>query len=179
MTTAADSDPDYGPRGYLPERAAHRARKIILRERMGLGWPLAAVVAAVVLAVAGGAFLVTRTGPPGAPFAPLVELGAVDTGAAVTVTTAGREILVVRTATRVQAFVDPGQSVAYCGESGLLEAPDGSVWDLGGRLLGGPGRSLAALPTQVHAGVIYADAGAARAAAAAPDSGVSPRCTVP
>lgn len=179
MTSATDSEPEYGPRGYLPERAARRARKIILRERMGLGWPLAALAAAVVLAVAGGSFLLTRTGPPDAPFAPVADLAAVPAGEAVTVTAPDGDVLVVRTATRVQAFLAPGKAVAYCGASGLLEAPDGALWDTGGRLLGGPGDSLAVAPTQVHAGVVYADLGAARAPPAGADSGARPRCAVP
>nr|MBA2530088.1 adenosylcobinamide-GDP ribazoletransferase [Euzebyales bacterium] len=63
--------PDYGPRGYLPERAAKRARKIVLREQMGPAWPLAAVAAALLVGATGLWYLVTAGRPPGPPYTPL------------------------------------------------------------------------------------------------------------
>ncbi|HUG87123.1 MAG TPA: hypothetical protein VMM13_21320, partial [Euzebya sp.] len=50
--TASDpaaQQPEFGPGGYLPARAAQRARKIVLREQMGLHWAVAAVVAGLLI----------------------------------------------------------------------------------------------------------------------------------
>ena len=50
---ARPGDPEYGPGGYLPSKAAGRARKIVLRAPLGIGWIVASVVLAVVIAVVG------------------------------------------------------------------------------------------------------------------------------
>ncbi|HWB72263.1 MAG TPA: hypothetical protein VG452_08590 [Egibacteraceae bacterium] len=73
---------DAGPPGYLPQRAARRARKIVLRAPLGVGWILAALAAALVVAAAGLAFLLARTGPPGPPFVAVAELDDLEHGAA-------------------------------------------------------------------------------------------------
>lgn len=154
---ASRSAPEYGPAGYLPERAARRARKVILRGRMGLGWPLAAVAAGTLVLVAGVAFLLTRTAPPGPPYAPLVAIDDVDPRAASVVPGAGREFVVVRAGGGVRVFRAPGPAVAYCPVSRRLEAADGTVWALSGRVVGGPGGSLAPVPAQVFRGTLYVD----------------------
>jgi len=145
--------PDFGPRGYLPPRAARRARKIVLRERMGLQWPVAAVVTAALVVVVGLLYLV-RSGPPGPPF---VAVGRVPDAEAVTIADAGgTPVLVVGAAGRVRAFVDPGTPVTWCAASRRLEAPDG-VWTPEGILVGGQGASLRQVASTVHDGELYVD----------------------
>ncbi|MBW3601967.1 MAG: hypothetical protein KY434_04605 [Actinobacteria bacterium] len=154
---ATPPEPAYGPGGYLPDRAARRARKIVLRSRMGLGWPVAALLAAALVAAAGAVFLATRAGPPGPPLVPVAPVDAVDPrGASVLRAPDGRRVLVVRAGGGVRAFAAPEAAVAWCPASGRLESAR-SVWDSGGSLLGGPGRSLRPLPAQVFAGRLYVD----------------------
>lgn len=150
--------PDYGPRGYLPPRAAKRARKIILREPMGLQWAIAAVVAGVLVLLAGGALFLLRSGPPSAPFVPVGEIARIDPrGAGTLALGADRAVLVLRGAGGVAVFDDPGVPVAWCPPRSLLVARDDAAWSPGGRLVGGDGESLARLPSQVHDGVLYVD----------------------
>lgn len=175
MSHARPPDPEYGPRGYLPDRAAKRARKIILREQMGLGWPVAAVVAAVLLAILGIVYLVTQTGPPGPPHR---ELGALeDFGSAAAVEAAGDTVLVVRAGGGVRAFAHPGAAVTWCPASRRLEGRDGTVWTVTGRLVGGDGRSLAPLPVQVHDGRLFVDPSNPLRPPAPHDAGEVPACT--
>lgn len=150
--------PDAGPRGYLPERAAKRARKIVLREQMGLGWPVAAVLAGLLLAGLGLLFLMTRAGPPGAPYRDLGALEDVDPRGAALVGEGAATALVVRAGGGVRVYEPPSAGVAYCAASDALEARStGQVWDLRGRLIGGDGASLRPLPAQVHAGRLWID----------------------
>ncbi|CAN5255555.1 hypothetical protein BH20ACT9_BH20ACT9_02200 [soil metagenome] len=154
---ATQPEPAHGPGGYLPDRAARRARKIVLRSRMGLGWPIAALLAAVLVAGTGAVFLTTRAAPPGAPLVPVAPVSAVDPrGASVLRSPGGHRVVVVRAEGGVRAFAAPGAAVAWCAASGRLESPR-SVWDAEGRLLGGPGRSLRPLPAQVFGGTLYVD----------------------
>jgi hypothetical protein len=148
---------EFGPRGYLPPRAARRARKIILREQMGLGWPVAALGASLLVLLAGLAFLLLRTGPPASPFAAVGELSAVEPGGVGAVELGGEELLVVRSGGGVRVYLAPREAVDYCPASGRLEGADGTVWNLNGRRVGGPGDSLAPVPAEVHSGVLYAD----------------------
>lgn len=149
--------PDYGPGGYLPDRAARRARKIVLRSRMGAAWPIAALLAAVLVAGTGAVFLATRAAPPGAPLVPVAPVSAVDPrGSSVLRSPGGHRVVVLRAGGRMRAFAAPGAAVAWCAASGRLESPR-SVWDAEGRLLGGPGRSLRPLPVTVFAGDLYVD----------------------
>lgn len=157
MTSQTDDRPDFGPRGYLPQRAAQRARKIVLREQMGLGWPLAAATAAVVVAAVGAVFLLTRDEPPAPPYTPAVPLEQVDPRGAAVVDVAGiGDVLVVRAGGGVQVFGAPERDAVYCPASGRLEAP-GAVWNLNGRRVGGDGPSLQPVPTDVHGGTVYVD----------------------
>jgi hypothetical protein len=60
-------DPETGERfGYLPRKAAQR--KIIIRRALGLPWVVGALAAAVVIALTGIAFLVSRADSPGKGF---------------------------------------------------------------------------------------------------------------
>lgn len=166
----AEKDLEFGPSGYLPERASKRARKIVLRAPLGLEWIVASVIAGVVLLAAGLLFLrISGDGPqpPYVEVAPLVELEAAQHDAAL-------DALVVAAGGRVRAFADAGD-VDYCEASNRLEAPDGRVWSLTGRGLGTD--SLDEHPTVVHDGVVFVDptraASAADPSPDAPDPGCS------
>jgi hypothetical protein len=172
----ASQTPDFGPSGYLPPRAASRARKIVLREPLGLAWAIGAVVAGVVVLIAG-AVLLSRIGPPDAPFVPVGEVAAVDPrGAAVMPVPGDGEALVVRGAGGVTVFTAPDAAVSWCPDTGRLEAADGRVWEPDGRLVGGDGRSLARLPAQVHGGTLYVDPSAAATVRAPRPRGEVPGC---
>lgn len=150
-----DSGPDYGPGGYLPDRAARRARKIVLREQMGLVWVIAAAVASVVVAGVGGFYLMLRAAPPQEPFVAVAGIERFDPRGAETATADGAEILVVRAGGGVRVFAAPEVDVAYCAESHRLEGADGSVWDVRGRRTGGDAASLRPLSGTAHDDVLY------------------------
>jgi len=178
------SDPEFGPRGYLPGRAAKRARKIVLREQMGLGWPLAAVGASLALVVVAVVFFALRSGPPGPPFTAVGSVA--DFGretVAVLGTDSGPPALVVRTGGALRAFAGPGEEVRWCEASRRLESEAGTVWTLEGvRVSGEPGvagGSLAALPTAVHDGKLYVASTAPEAPLPAAPNGAVPRCAPP
>ena len=150
-------NPEFGPSGYLPERASKRARKIILRAPLGMQWVVGALLAGVVLLVAGMLFF-QRSGSP--PPAPWIAAGPIEAfGAAEVVELAGPDgptgVLIVTAGGRVRAFADAPQ-VRYCASSNLLQAPDGSSWSLVGR---GLERipSLDQHPTLVQDGRLYVD----------------------
>jgi hypothetical protein len=151
--------PEFGPRGYLPERAARRARKIVLREQMGIGWPVAAVGAAVLVATVGVAFLL-RSGPPAPPFRAAGSLTGLATAQAQVVGLDGPEgdVLVVRAGGGVRTFAPPPARVTWCDATRRLESSDGQVWTLDGLLVGGGGTSLQPLPSTVYDGELYVDA---------------------
>jgi hypothetical protein len=144
---------EYGPRGYLPERAAKRARKIILREQMGVGWPVAALGAAVLVALTGVAYVLLVARAPGPPFQAVGRLDAVAAGSAGVLD----GVLVVRAGGALRTFVAPDDPVEYCRATRRLEAADGRVWERTGRLVGGDGSSLQPLVSRVHDGVVYVD----------------------
>lgn len=146
-------EPEYGPRGYLPERAAKRARKIVLRERMGLGWPIAAALAAVLVLFAGAAYVLARAGPPAPPFERLAPLDAVDPRGVATLD----GYLVVRAGGPLRVFVAPAAAVEWCAAAGQLESAAGAVWSREGFLLGGDAGPLPRVPAEVHAGDVYVD----------------------
>lgn len=146
-------DPHFGPSGYLPERAAKRARKIVLRSPLGLQWVIASVVAGVVIVVAAAIFLTQAGGPPGGPY---VEVGPVDAVGDARFD-GDRDLLYVGAVGKVRAFaVDPDDVPVYCAESRQLESPGGRVWSPTGRALDG-GVSLREHPTVVVDGVVYVD----------------------
>ena len=150
--------PEFGPGGYLPPKAAKRARKIVLREQMGWGWPIAAVGAALLVAVAGGIFLLTANSPPGAPFVALAPLSQVEpAGAAVLSSSTRVDVLVVRAGGVVRAFRADADGVAWCSQSRRLET-DTAAWSTDGRLVFGDAPSLTPLRSTVFEGTVYVDA---------------------
>jgi hypothetical protein len=174
-------DTEYGPSGYLPQRAAKRARKIVLRERMSLGWPLAALAAAAVIAVAGVLFLLTWSSLPPPPWRAAGPLSAVDEATVVPVSGLDHGVLIVRAGGGLLAFAAPSDPVAYCVPSGHLESAAGTVWGLDGRLLSGQlsEQSLRRIPVQVFDGTVYVNptvgnALPSRAGTAAPICGTRP-----
>lgn len=182
---SAPAPADFGPRGYLPERAAKRARKIVLREQMGLQWPIAAGVAALVVALAGTVYLLTGTDAPGEPYRPLLGIDAVDPRGA-EVLAAGepragfpapvRDLAVVRAGGGVRVLEAPSPDVVYCPASQRLEAPTGQVWNPNGRLVGGAGSSLPSVPALVFDGVLYVDETTTAPPPPAEPRGEQPRC---
>ena len=162
--------PGFGPSGYLPDRAARRARKIVLRAPLGLQWVVASLVAGFVVLVAG--FLLLGRGAE-APGEPWVVLGPVDALPA-SAYDPGTGLLVVHVAGRVRAF-DAPPGVAYCAPSNRLEHPDGRVWALTGRGFAGT-PSLAPVPTLAVSGVAHVDPSAVGTPAAPLDDPALPGC---
>jgi hypothetical protein len=144
--------PDFGPGGYLPERAARRARKIVLRAPLGLQWVVASLVAGAVLLVAGLLFLGQGAAGPQAPWTALGPLEGLEHAAVDPVT----DLLVVTVGGRLRAFEAP-EGVLYCAMSNRLEHPDGRVWALTGRGYAGT-PSLVPVPTLTVSGEAYLDA---------------------
>jgi hypothetical protein len=147
----SDPRPEFGPRGYLPDRAARRARKIILRAPLGLQWIVASLVAGAVLLVAGVILLGRGDAEPQPPWIPLGPLAALEVSAV----DPGTGLLVVTVAGRLRAFEAP-EGVRYCTPSNRLEHPDGRVWALTGRGYAGT-PSLIPVPTLTVAGKAYLD----------------------
>lgn len=171
-------DAEFGPGGYLPRRAADRARKIVLRERMALSWPIAALVAGLIVLGAGTAFLL-RGGPPDAPFVAVTELQALADDQAEVVPAEGGDLLVVRAGGAIHAFVAPDRAVRWCARAQRLEGVDGAVWQVDGRRVGGDAPSLRPVPTAVHSGVVYAAVQRAAAPPPPADRGETPACETP
>lgn len=142
---------EFGPSGYLPERASKRARKIVLRAPLGAQWMVAALVAGVVVVIAGVVFLLQSSDAPGEPWVPAAEVAQIGRAAVVE----DGNVLLVTGAGRVRAFVAAGD-LAYCEPTNRLESPEGGVWTLTGRGLGGTA-SLQEHPTLIHEGVVYLD----------------------
>jgi hypothetical protein len=147
-----EPSPSFGPSGYLPDRAARRARKIVLRAPLGLQWIVASLVAGLVVLVAGVMLLSRASTPPGPPW---TVLAPVETLAPSSVD-APSGLLVVHVGGRVRAFSAP-DGVAYCPASNRLEHPDGRVWALTGRGTGGTA-SLVPVPTSIVGGIVHVDA---------------------
>jgi hypothetical protein len=147
----SDAAPGFGPRGHLPDRAARRARKIVLRAPLGLQWVVASLVAGLVVLVAGLLVLDRAGSPPGPPWEPI---GAVETLPASSWDPA-TGVLVVHVGGRVRAFEAP-EGTAYCEPSNRLEHPDGRVWALTGRAHAGFA-SLPPVATLTVSGIAYLD----------------------
>lgn len=146
-------DLDYGPSGYLPKKASARARKIVLRAPLGIQWVIGALVAGVVVVVAGIVFL-SRTGPPEAPFVPTIEVA--DIEAVTPLDDHGAGAVAVAAAGPVRVYVVPrSATLAHCETNGRLESAE-AVWSASsGRGFGV--ESLARHPSEVHDGVLYVD----------------------
>lgn len=171
----APTGPDFGPRGYLPPRAAARARKIILRGPLGLQWVVASVIAGLALLAVGIAFLLVQSSPPGEPFVGAGALDEVDPRGAAEVRADGHTAVVVRAGGSLRAFASPETEVVWCAESRRLEAADGRVWGRDGRRVGGHGSSLAPLRVEVFDGQLYLDP-EPQPALAPRDRGEQPAC---
>lgn len=163
-------EPDFGPSGYLPDRAAQRARKIVLRAPLGIQWVIASLAAGVVVVVAGVWFLVASGGPPPEPWVAASEVAALDDA----VHDPQLDVLLVGTGGRIRAFADAAD-VSYCAQSNRLEAADGRVWSLTGRGLGGAD-SLEEYPTLVQDGVVYIDPTSTRPGPTPSDDPAEPVC---
>lgn len=148
---------DFGPGGYLPPRAAMRARKIVLREQMGLHWPIAAVVAGVLIVLVTLPFVLGQGNPPGSPSVEVGPLEQIDPAGDGLVDAAGTPVLVVRAGGVLRAFVDPPADARWCPASRRIESPDGRIWTAGGRLIAGDGTSLDLGQAQAHEGLLYVD----------------------
>ncbi len=164
------SAPSFGPSGYLPDRAARRARKIVLRAPLGLQWVVASLVAGLVVLIAGLVLLGRGAEVPGAPW---IALGAVEE-LPVSATEPSSGVLVVHVAGRVRAFLAP-DGVAYCAPSNRLEHPDGRVWALTGRGLAGTA-SLPPVATLTVSGTAYLDPTAIGTPLDAVDDPAEPAC---
>jgi hypothetical protein len=145
------TEPDFGPAGYLPDRAARRARKIVLRAPLGLQWVVAALLAGVVVLVAGVLLFGRGAATPEPPW---IALGPVDT-LPVSSVDAASGLLIVNVGGRVRAFEAP-EGAAYCTASNRIEHPDGRIWALTGRGTDGQD-SLPPAPTLTVAGIAYVD----------------------
>lgn len=149
--TPAEAQPEFGPRGYLPERAARRARKIVLRAPLGLQWVVGSIVAGAAVLVAGLLLLGRGDAPPGPPWVDLGPVAELDVAA----TDPGTGLLVVTVAGRLRALEAPA-GTRYCPATNRLEHPDGRVWAVTGRGLGGTA-SLPVAPTLTTSGRGYVD----------------------
>ncbi len=176
MDTQETEHTDYGPGGYLPDRAARRARKIVLREQMGIGWPSAAVLAALVVAIAGVAGVLRLFEPPAVPFSPIAEITDVAPNGAQVVSAGRQQLLVVRGGGPVRVFDVPEGGISWCRASGRLQGPDGRVWSRDGRLVGGQGRSLRPRPSVVHEGTLYVNTSSGLPRPPEQDWGETPAC---
>jgi len=140
---------EYGPSGYLPAKASARARKIVLRAPLGIQWVIGAVVAGIVVVVAGAMWL-GQSGPPTAPYVETVAITDVDD----TLVLDDLDALVVTAAGPVVVFADAAD-LGLCPENGRIEG-DAGVWSAStGRGFGVD--SLPHHPTIVHDGILYVD----------------------
>lgn len=166
-------DLEFGPSGYLPERASKRARKIVLRAPLGMHWIWASVVAGLIVLVAGVLFLQRADQGPQPPFQELVPLAEAETGTGLL---DGERILLVTDGGRPRVFaIGPTDDIDFCDASRRLEATDGRVWSLTGRGFGDTA-SLTEHPTVVSDGVLYVDLTSEIAAPPASTESVAPAC---
>ncbi|MEX2504284.1 MAG: hypothetical protein WD378_05505 [Egicoccus sp.] len=161
--------PEFGPSGYLPERASKRARKIVLRAPLGMQWIVASVLAGLLVVGAGVLYLQRRDDPPPAPWIAVGEVGELADSRPL----ADLDALLVAAGGRVRAFAE-ADGVAYCEASNRLE--DGArVWSLTGRGLGGAA-SLGEHPTLVHDGTVYVDPSRSTSGPTPSDEAADPAC---
>lgn len=160
MTERPSEESEYGPGGYLPPRAAARARKIVLREQMGLHWTIAAVAAGLLILAITVPFVLSAQGPPGPPFVPAGPLDAIDPSGDAIVSVEGTDVLVLRAGGVLRAFADPPPGARWCPASRRIESPAGAVWTSEGRLIAGEGRSLSRAAIQAYDGRLYIDVAA-------------------
>ena len=162
--------PEFGPSGYLPPRAASRARKIVLRAPLGLQWVVGSLLVGVVVVVAGVLWL-TGEDAPDEPWVPVGPVAEVESG------TRDEALGVLLVANgRVRAFSEQGtDDLRYCPETRQLEDARGRVWTLTGRGTDGTD-SLEEHPTTLHDGVLYVDPSRAVAGPPPADDERTPGC---
>jgi len=148
---APEATPEFGPRGYLPERAARRARKIVLRAPLGLQWVVGSLAAGLAVLAAGLVLLGRGDAPPGPPWVDLGPVAELPEAA----TDPASDLLVLTVGGRLRAVEAP-PGTRYCPATNRLEHPDGRVWALTGRGLAGTA-SLPVAPTLATAGRGYVD----------------------
>lgn len=166
------SAPDFGPGGYLPERASKRARKIVLRAPLGLQWIVGAAVFGV-LVLAAGLLWLNASGPPGPPFVAAGPLPTAD-GPTVTRLPDVDAWLVTGTGPSLAVPTDQVDDLAWCDAAGQLESADGRVWSATGRGYGTT--SLRTHPVVVHDGAVYVDPTTTRDGARPADEVREPAC---
>lgn len=170
--TGEQDPPEFGPRGYLPERAAQRARKIILRAPLGLQWVVASLLAGAVIVIAAAIFLTRAGDAPGEPFVAVGPVEAIGDARY----DSELEVLLVGAVGRVRAFaVDEADLPAYCVESRRIESPAGRVWHPTGRALDG-GDGLVEHPVVVSDGVVHVDPTTTLPAQPSEDTDAEPSC---
>ena len=169
---ARTTEPEFGPSGYLPGRAARRARKIVLRAPLGVQWIVASVVAGLIVLVAGIVFLGSAGDPPGEPFVEVMSVSEIGDAQQL----GELDALAVGAAGRIRVFAKASElGLVYCEESRQLEGEGGRVWSLTGRGLGGA-ESLDEHPAIVHSGVLYVDPTRTVDAPPPSDEPASPAC---
>ena len=150
--TDDDRPDDYGPSGYLPERASKRARKIVLRAPLGLQWVVAAGVFGAAVLVAGILWL-RSGGPPDPPFVATVPLAEAD---AVAEPLPAVDALLVTVAIPPVTFAGVGSDeLTWCDDERRFVDGSGGVWGPDGRGYGVD--SLDRHPVVVHEGTVYVD----------------------
>jgi hypothetical protein len=124
--------PDPDRIAYLPPRAA-RARKLILRRQLGVGWIAAAAVFGLVILVAGGLWL-ARGGRPGPPWARVAPLAALPAGAVSEAAGPGGRVVVVdRRGGDLRAFLAArGACPVVAAGAGFARPCAGERWTAGG-----------------------------------------------
>jgi hypothetical protein len=147
--------PDPDRTAYLPPRAA-RARKLILRRRLGLGWVVAPAVFGLVILVAGGLWL-ARGGRPGAPWVRVAPLAALPAGAVSQAAGPGGQVVVVdRRGGELRAFLAArGACRVVAAGAGFARPCSGERWTADGVPV--PGRAAAAPLRWARAAVARGD----------------------
>lgn len=170
----SDQRPEFGPSGYLPERASKRARKIILRAPMGIHWVWGSLAAGLVVVVAGVLLLVRDT-TPRAPFVDVAAVADVASGAY----DAELDALLVVSGGRVEAFTTPAGAadLVLCPDARTIETTE-RVWNLNGRALDGDA-SLLRHPVALTGGRLYVDPTVTVPGPTPRDDGAEPTCAAP
>lgn len=166
-----DEDAEFGPGGYLPDKAASRARKIILRAPLGLQWVVASLLAGAVIVAAAVIFLSGATDPPGDPYVAVGPVEAIED----TRYDEDLDLLLVGAVGRIRAFAVDEDVPVFCVESRRLESPEGRIWHPTGRALDG-GEPLTEHPVVVFDGIVHVDPTSTLPAQPGEDADAEPTC---
>ncbi len=108
---------------------------------MGVGWPIAAVVAGLAIVAITLPLVLSSGGEPEAPFVDVGAIDAVPAAGSAFLDAGAAEVLVVRGTGSLLAFLDASEGAAFCPASRRIE--DGErAWTVQGRLVVGEGSSL-------------------------------------